>query len=133
MSLRAALHQVRETDEWLSEQSGLPIAARGLEAVIAGGFLGMERGDWVFPGLRERAGGVLKGCSRERLVDPSKGARPYRIRPVTSSPAARPPHPRRLALGWRLPGANLVRCRRGRPLRRQVAGRRLAWLRSLSS
>ncbi len=90
-SMREALQQVREADAWLVEQPAVPIPvpARGLEAVIAGGFLGLERTDWVFPGLRERVGAVLRGCPRERLVDGRGGARPWRVAPVSASPANR--------------------------------------------
>ncbi len=66
-----------------------PLPVAGLEAVVAGGFLGVERTDWVFPGLRERVGAVLRGCPVERLVDGHAGARPYRVGPVSASPAAR--------------------------------------------
>jgi len=94
--MRAALHQVREAGDWLCDQAGTgnrtvpyPLPVRGLEAVIAGGFLGIERKDWVMPGLRERCGAVLRNCPTERLLDPATGARPYRVAPVSSSPAAR--------------------------------------------
>jgi TPP-dependent pyruvate/acetoin dehydrogenase alpha subunit len=97
--MRAALHQVREVGDWLSQQGAVPL--RGLEAVIAGGFLGIERKDWVVPGLRERAGGVLRDCPRDRLLDPASGARPYRITPVSTSPAARMLHACGLAMALR--------------------------------
>ena len=91
MSLRAALGQVREAGEWLTEHGSdpYPLPVTGLEAVITGGYLGLDRKDWVLPGLRERAGAVLRSCPQERLVDAGAGARPYRVAPVTLSPAAR--------------------------------------------
>ncbi len=91
MSMRSALEQVRAADVELASADPIPFAlpARGLEAVITGGFLGMERTDWVFPGLRERTGAVLRGCPVERLRDGHAGARPYRIAPVTTSAGAR--------------------------------------------
>lgn len=96
MSLRAAIHQVRAADEELV--GGLPLSARGLEAVIAGGFLGLERTDWIVPGLRERVGGVLRKCPLSRLQSPGAGARPYRIAPVSASPANRLLHACGLAM-----------------------------------
>lgn len=96
MSLRAALHKVRSADEEISGE--IPLTAKGLEAVIVGGFMGLERKDWVVPGLRERVGGVLRGCPISRLAKPGEGARPYRIAPVSSSPANRLLHACGLAM-----------------------------------
>ena len=94
MSMRSALEQVRAADVELASTDPIPFAlpARGLEAVITGGFLGMERSDWIFPGLRERTGAVLRGCPIERLRDGHAGARPYRVAPVTTSAGARMLH-----------------------------------------
>mgnify|MGYP003951614391 CR=1 FL=1 len=91
LSMRKALEQVRQADTWLADNNPAPfhVTARGLEAVITGGMLGMERSDWVFPGLRERVGAVLRGCPHERLVDGHAGARPYRMAPVSTSAGAR--------------------------------------------
>jgi len=92
--MREALEQVRRADNWLAEADPIPfpLPARGLEAIITGGMLGIERTDWVFPGLRERVGAVLRGCPQERLVDGHAGAKPYRIAPVSTSPGARMLH-----------------------------------------
>lgn len=92
--LRDAAVSVRAADEQLASLNPrpFPIPARGLEAVIAGGFSGVERSDWVFPGLRERVGATLRGCPLERLVDPADGAKPYRIAPTSGDPAARMLH-----------------------------------------
>ncbi|MCB9761044.1 MAG: hypothetical protein H6739_14490 [Alphaproteobacteria bacterium] len=100
MSLRAALRQLREADAWLAEQGPrpFPLPIQGLEAVIVGGYLGIESRDWVVPGLRERTGAVLRGCPKERLVDGFAGARPYRITPITADPAARMLHACGLAM-----------------------------------
>lgn len=100
MSLRAALHQLRQVETWLAghEPSPVHLPIFGLEAVIAGGFLGVESGDWVVPGLRERVGAVLRDCPPERLVDGLSGARPYRVAPITRSPAARMLHACGLAM-----------------------------------
>ncbi len=85
------LNQIREADAALqaAEPVPFPLPAVGLEAVIAGGFLGVEKTDWVFPGLRERVGAVLRNCPVERLVDGHAGARPYRIAPVSTSASTR--------------------------------------------
>ncbi len=95
-----ALSLIRETDQALqaARTLPLPVPAQGLEAVIAGGFLGIEKTDWVIPGLRERLGVVLRGCPTERLVDGHAGARPWRVAPVTTSPAARMLHACGLAM-----------------------------------
>ena len=94
MSLRAALHSLRDAEAWLAERSPTPLALpiRGLEAVIAGGFLGMDSVDWIVPGLRERVGAVLRRCPPERLLDGFAGARPYRVAPVSGDAAARMLH-----------------------------------------
>jgi len=86
-----ALDQVKDADAALQAANPIPfpLPAAGLEALIAGGFLGVEKTDWVFPGLRERIGGVLRGCPVERLVDGHAGARPYRIAPVSTSASTR--------------------------------------------
>lgn len=94
MSLRAALYSLRDAEAWLAEREPRPLhlPIRGLEAVIAGGFLGVESLDWVVPGLRERVGAVLRRCPPERLLDGFAGARPYRVAPITADPAARMLH-----------------------------------------
>jgi TPP-dependent pyruvate/acetoin dehydrogenase alpha subunit len=88
---RNALQQIKTADAALQKLNPLPfpLPAAGLEAIIAGGFLGMKKTDWVFPGLRERVGGVLRNCPIERLVDGHAGARPYRMAPVSTSPSTR--------------------------------------------
>lgn len=67
--------------------------------VVAGGFEGMSRRDWVVAGPRERLGAVLRGCPVERLVDPQAGARPYKLAPVSVAPGNRALHAVGLALG----------------------------------
>ena len=100
VSMRDALSQVRTADEALQTQdpTPFPVPARGLEAIIAGGFLGIDKTDWVLPGLRERVGAVLRGCPQDRLVDGHAGSRPWRVGPVTTSPAARMLHACGLAM-----------------------------------
>lgn len=103
MSMRRALHRVREAGTWLHDNHAkpVPLPLTGLEAVVAGGFLGVESKDWVVPGLRERAGAVLRNCPVERLVDAGSGARPYRVTPVTEHPAARMLHACGVAMALR--------------------------------
>ncbi len=76
-----------------------PLALGGLAPVVAGAFAGMAKGDWVVAGPRERIGATLRGCPVERLVDPSAGARPYKLAPVSGAPGARALHAVGLALG----------------------------------
>jgi len=52
----------------------------------------MERTDWIFAGLRERVGVVLRGCPIERIENGFAGAKPYRLAPISTSPAARMLH-----------------------------------------
>lgn len=98
MSLRDALHRVRAADEELAKGRELPLSARGLEAVVAGGFLGLDRHDWVLPGLREGVGAVLRGCPVHHLARLGAGARSYQIAPVSASPANRLLHACGLAM-----------------------------------
>jgi len=77
----------------------LPLGRRA--AAVAGAWSGLEASDWVVPGLRERVGAVLRGCSVERLVDGHAGARPYKVAPVSASPAARMLHACGLAMADR--------------------------------
>lgn len=105
VSLRQALAEVREAAGALDRLGPVPfpLPLSGLEAVVVGGFLGMERSDWVLPGLRERVGAVLRGCPVERLVDGHAGARPWRVAPVSASPAARLLHACGLAMAGSSP------------------------------
>ena len=82
--VREALALLAESSERLEDQP-----APASEAMLAGAYLGMERSDWILPGVRERAGAVLRGCSMERLRDACRGAKPYRIAPPGLSPAFR--------------------------------------------
>jgi TPP-dependent pyruvate/acetoin dehydrogenase alpha subunit len=103
-----AVDQIKMADAALqaADPSPFPLPAVGLEAIIAGGFLGIEKTDWVFPGLRERVGGVLRNCPLERLVDGHAGARPYRIAPVSTSASTRLLQ----ACGVAMADANTVLC-----------------------
>lgn len=94
MSLAEAIRTVQEADAALlaSSPSPFPLPVTGLEAVVVGALEGLSRGDWWVPGLRERAGAVLRGAPVERLVDGFRGARPYKVAPPTAAPALRALH-----------------------------------------
>ena len=85
------VEHVLEANALLLQQNPtpFPLPVNGIEALVAGGFLGVEKTDWVFPGLRERVGAVLRNCPIERLVDGHAGARPYRVAPVSTSASTR--------------------------------------------
>lgn len=67
----------------------MPVPSDGLEAVIVGSVAALGHTDWWVPGLRERVGAVGRGVSVDRLVDATAGARPYKVAPVSPSPADR--------------------------------------------
>lgn len=69
-----------------------------LRPVVAGGFAGMRRSDWVLPGPRERVGAVLRGCAPERLVEAYSGARPFKVAPPSGAPGSRALHAVGLAI-----------------------------------
>ena len=91
MSLSEAIERVRRADEALAsmQPAPAPLPVRGLEAVVAGAVTALDSGDWWVPGLRERAGAVLRGAPVERLVDGTVGARPYKVAPPGTSTVAR--------------------------------------------
>ncbi|MFT4624051.1 MAG: 2-oxoisovalerate dehydrogenase E1 component alpha subunit [Myxococcota bacterium] len=66
-----------------------PVPLGSHAPLVAGAVSALGRGDWWAPGLRERAGAVLRGASVERLVDAREGARPYRVLPSGPDPALR--------------------------------------------
>jgi len=94
VSLHAAIEELQRADHALNAAGPkpFPLPVTGLEAVVAGAILALERGDWWVPGLRERVGAVLRDVPVERLVDGHAGARPYRVAPPTPSPALRALH-----------------------------------------
>jgi 2-oxoisovalerate dehydrogenase E1 component alpha subunit len=69
-----------------------PLPLGPLAPAVAGAFSAMSRGDWAFAGPRGRVGATLRGCSPERLVDPTTGARPYKLAPVSDAPGSRALH-----------------------------------------
>lgn len=91
MSLADGIRQVQAADAALQAAGPLPfpVPLQGLEAVVVGGISALERGDWWCPGLRERAGAVLRGVPLDRLMDGFRGVRPYKVAPCTESPALR--------------------------------------------
>ncbi|MFT5684591.1 MAG: TPP-dependent pyruvate/acetoin dehydrogenase alpha subunit [Myxococcota bacterium] len=76
-----------------------PMPLGRLAGVVEGGFTGVSKRSWVVAGPRERIGAILRGCPVERLVDPSVGARPYKLAPVSGAPGNRALHAVGLALG----------------------------------
>lgn len=99
--MSAAVETLREAEARLDELGPRPFALPlgPLAPVVAGAFAGMGRGDWVVAGPRERIGAILRGCPVERLVEPTAGARPYKLAPVSGAPGSRALHAVGLALG----------------------------------
>ena len=89
-----AIERIQAAETLLADEAvkPFPVPIAGLEAVVAGALLGLERGDWWVPGLRERVGAVLRDVPLARLVDGLAGARPYKVAPPTPSPALRALH-----------------------------------------
>jgi TPP-dependent pyruvate/acetoin dehydrogenase alpha subunit len=69
-----------------------PLPLGPMAPIVEGGFSGMNKGDWVVCGMRERIGAVLRGCPPERLVDGRAGAKPYKLAPVSEAPGTRALH-----------------------------------------
>ncbi len=88
MTVSADLARLQEADVALASADGaaLPLPLGDLAPVVAGALAGLGRGDWWVPGLRERAGAVLRDVPLARLAHPDAGARPYKVAPA--SPAA---------------------------------------------
>lgn len=96
--LAAALDTLRAAEADLATRQAVSLPSGPLGPVVVGTVTALPRGSWWVPGLRERAGGVLRGASVERLVDARAGAKPYKIAPVSPSPALRALHAVGLAL-----------------------------------
>lgn len=103
MKVADAIARLEEADRALNaaHPKPFPVPVTGLEAVVAGSVLALEREDWWVPGLRERVGAVLRDVPLERIVDGLAGAGPYRVAPPTPSPALRALHAVGLALADR--------------------------------
>lgn len=73
-----------ERDRAFAELNPVPfhVPVRGIDAVVEGALGALGRGDWWVPGLRERVGGALRDVPLSKLVDPSRGARQYKVAPV---------------------------------------------------
>jgi pyruvate dehydrogenase E1 component alpha subunit len=91
VDLDAAVDRLRDADAELAALSPKPfhLPIHGFEPILAGAVLGIRRTDWWVPGLRERVGAVLRDVPVDRLVDGTRGARPYRVAPPTTAPALR--------------------------------------------
>lgn len=90
MSLARSIVTLQNADRSLAGVFHVPVT--GLEAVVAGALAALSKGDWWVPGMRERAGAVLRGVPESRLGDPVRGAKPYKVAPVCTSPANRALH-----------------------------------------
>lgn len=77
-------------DAWLAAHAPpFPVPLGDHAVVVEGALAGLGKGDWWVPGLRERAGAVLRGLPVERVRDPWAGSRPYKVAPALPSPAGR--------------------------------------------
>lgn len=83
-----------------------PLPLGPVAPIVAGAFSGCSKSDWVVCGPRERVGAVLRGCGLDRLVDPSSGARPYKLAPCSGAPGSRALH----AVGIALAKSERVLC-----------------------
>jgi len=86
-----ALSAVRSADAELAE-AGLgpfPLPMGALAPVVAGTVSALQASDWWLPGLRERAGAVLREVPVDRLTAGDHGAKPYGVAPSGASPALR--------------------------------------------
>lgn len=90
MSLDADLVTLRDADAALPSPVPLPVGP--LAPVVVGAVRGLATGDWWVPGLRERAGAVLRGVAVEAIGDGTAGSRPYKVAPVSPTPALRALH-----------------------------------------
>jgi TPP-dependent pyruvate/acetoin dehydrogenase alpha subunit len=100
-----------EAEARLAELSPLPypLPLGALAPIVEGGFSGMNKGDWIVCGMRERIGAVLRGCPPERLIDGRAGARPYKLAPVSDAPGTRALH----AVGLAMASGQPVLCMLG--------------------
>lgn len=82
---------VEQADRELAElgPTPFPLPLGPLAPVVAGAISALERGEWWVPGLRERVGAVLRDVPLDRLIDGTRGARPYKVAPPSPSPALR--------------------------------------------
>ena len=104
MTLADDILRVQEADQALqAHATPFPLPITGLEAIVVGSLTALQRTDWWVPGLRERAGAVLRDVGLERLSDGFAGALPYKVAPPTPSPALRALHAVGIALGSERP------------------------------
>ena len=91
MNPATVLERVREADAQLqaSNPTPYPLPVGERLPVVAGTVAALESRDWWVPGLRERAGAVVRDVPLDRLVDGHAGARPYRVAPPGASGALR--------------------------------------------
>lgn len=75
--------------EYVQAGPGLRLPIDGLEHVVAGVLGALPETAWWVPGPREAVGAVLRDVPPERLADPNRGAKPYKVAPVSHAPATR--------------------------------------------
>lgn len=71
-----AVSMLRDASAAIEASGGLALG--DLDGVVAAVVSGLPRSTWWVPGLRERAGGVLRGASAERLAS-GAALPPYRV------------------------------------------------------
>jgi TPP-dependent pyruvate/acetoin dehydrogenase alpha subunit len=90
VSLDADLAALRDADAAIPSPVPLPIGA--LASVVAGAVRGLTDADWWVPGLRERAGAVLRGVAVDAIGDGTAGSRAHHVAPASPTPALRALH-----------------------------------------
>ena len=89
-AIEQAVQRVREASDALATSATpFPVPIGELAPLVAGTVSALSRSDWWVPGLRERAGAVLRDVSTERLSDGLAGAKPYKVAPPSAAPALR--------------------------------------------
>lgn len=86
-----SLESLHSADEALNAAAPapFPLPLGRLAPVVAGSLAALSAKDWWVPGLRERVGAVLRDVPLDKLDDPWAGHRPYRVAPVSPTPANR--------------------------------------------
>ena len=83
-----------------------PLSVGAAAAAVEAAVSAISKRDWLVCGPRFRVAASLRGCPPERLVDPSDGAKPYKLAPSTLHTADRALH----AVGLAIATKNTVLC-----------------------
>lgn len=107
----ASLAELKAAEAAFAELAPQPfhLPLGNLAPALTGLLNGAPREAWLSFGPRERIAGALRGCPLQRLIEPTAGARPYRLLPATPGPSARVLQ----ALGMALGSGNPVVCTLG--------------------